>query len=216
VFKNLLINRNDLAGIRLNNTSSAYQYSINNCTIADNGGTIGGVSWNDNTSLNMVNTIVWGNTDPQLSENTLSAVSQIVFCDIQGGYTGTGNINADPLFADASVGDYHLQPGSPCIDTGDNTAVTEPNDLDGLPRIIDGDCDGTPMVDMGAYEFDYLYLGDFEGNDCDVDLSDFAVMAQSWQQDDQAIDIAPYLAPDGVIDLEELLVILENWMLGTE
>lgn len=209
---NSLISHNSTAGVSL-------YYSpciIDGCTIANNGGTYGAVAWNDNASLDIINTIVWGNTDPQLSENSLAPGSQIAFCDIQGGYTGTGNIDADPLFADASVGDYHLQPGSPCIDTADNTAVTDPNDLDGLLRIVDGNCDGTPTVDMGAYEFNPLYIGDFEGNDCDVDLGDFAVMAQSWQQDDPAIDIAPYLAPDGVIDLGELLVIVENWMLGTE
>ena len=207
---NSLINHNSYAGIRLYGSPAI----IDNCTIANNRGTYGAVSWNDNTSLDMINTTVWGNTGPQLSENTLSPGSQIVFCDIQGGYTGTGNINVDPLFTDAGIGDYHLQPGSPCIDTGDNTAVTEPNDLDGVPRIVDGDCDGTATVDMGAFEFDYLYLGDFEGNDCDVDLGDFAVMAQSWQLDDPAIDIAPYLEPDGIIDLGEMSILCENWMAG--
>ena len=55
---------------------------------------------------------------------------------------------------------------------------------------------------MGAYEFDWLYIGDFEGDDCDVNLGDFAAMAQSWLQDNSDIDIAPYPDPDGVIDLK--------------
>jgi parallel beta-helix repeat protein len=69
--------------------------------------------------------------------------------------TGTnGNISADPLFADPTQGDYHLQMGSPSIDKGDNQAQNLPDwDLDGKTRIQDGDGDGTSTIDMGVYEF---------------------------------------------------------------
>jgi hypothetical protein len=52
---------------------------------------------------------------------------------------------------DQAIGNYHLLPGSPCINTGDNSAVPPSvvTDLDGNPRIIDG------TVDMGAYEAPY-------------------------------------------------------------
>ena len=51
------------------------------------------------------------------------------------------------------TGDYHLQPISPCIDTGDNSAADLPaTDIDGLPRIIDGDNNSSATVDMGADE----------------------------------------------------------------
>jgi len=65
-------------------------------------------------------------------------------------------------------GDYHLLSGSACIDAGSNVAVpadtydldgdgntTEPIpwDLDGNPRIVDGDNGGNCVVDMGAYEY---------------------------------------------------------------
>jgi predicted outer membrane repeat protein len=45
-------------------------------------------------------------------------------------------------------GDYHLLPGSPCIDAGDPNYPYDPNetDLDGNPRVISG------RIDMGAYE----------------------------------------------------------------
>jgi hypothetical protein len=56
--------------------------------------------------------------------------------------------------------DYRLQPGSPCIDAGDNTLVPVgiDTDLDGNPRFLEipetpDTGNGTlPIVDMGAYE----------------------------------------------------------------
>jgi hypothetical protein len=71
-----------------------------------------------------------------------------------------GNISADPLFA--GNGDYHLQPSSPAIDTGNNSALQLiandgfplATDLDdGNPRIEDATGKGYPIVDMGAYEY---------------------------------------------------------------
>ncbi len=63
-----------------------------------------------------------------------------------GNYGGVGNHGLDPQFVDFDGGDYRLTAGSPCIDAGDNEAVTEPYDLDGNPRILND------VVDMGAYE----------------------------------------------------------------
>ena len=71
----------------------------------------------------------------------------VTYCDIQGGYGGTGNIDADPFFVNPSASDYHLQPGSPCIDIGDNAAPSLPTtDFEGDPRILGG------IVDMGVDE----------------------------------------------------------------
>jgi len=158
---------------------------------------------------------MWGDSAPSEAEiYNFNSTPTVSYSDIAGGYTGTGNIGEDPLFVDAGGGNLRLSWDSPCIDAGDNSAVTEPNDLDGLPRIVDGDCDTTATVDMGAYEFDWFYVGDFEGDDCDVDFGDFGVLAQSFQQDNPAIDIAPYLDPDGIIDFKELLVMIEHWLAG--
>ncbi len=65
-------------------------------------------------------------------------------------YIDPSNLNkVDPLFVDASTGDFHLQPGSPMIDAG----------YPGTPDLPDFDIEGTPRVlgnsvDIGAYEYD--------------------------------------------------------------
>ena len=69
-----------------------------------------------------------------------------------------GNISADPLFARNAfgdvLGDYRLRTASPAIDAGDNAAPQIPAaDLDGTPRIADGNQDGDARVDIGAYEY---------------------------------------------------------------
>jgi Right handed beta helix region/Transmembrane protein 131-like N-terminal/Abnormal spindle-like microcephaly-assoc'd, ASPM-SPD-2-Hydin len=64
-----------------------------------------------------------------------------------------GNISSDPSFMSAANSDFHLQLGSPAIDTGNNTAPNLPTtDFDGNPRIADGNNDGVATVDLGAYE----------------------------------------------------------------
>jgi serine protease len=65
-----------------------------------------------------------------------------------------GNLSVDPVFVDPTTGDYHLQPSSPAIDAGDNLAPDLPaTDVDGDPRIVDGDGTGAGVIDLGADEF---------------------------------------------------------------
>jgi hypothetical protein len=49
--------------------------------------------------------------------------------------------------------DLHLWSVSPCIDEGTDSVVLPDSDFEGDPRIIDGDSDGTAIVDMGADEY---------------------------------------------------------------
>jgi hypothetical protein len=64
-----------------------------------------------------------------------------------------GNISLDPMFVKASHNNFRLALGSPAIDSGTNSAPNLPaKDLNGKPRIADGDDDGDLVVDMGVYE----------------------------------------------------------------
>ncbi|MFG0317331.1 MAG: choice-of-anchor Q domain-containing protein, partial [Planctomycetota bacterium JB042] len=68
-----------------------------------------------------------------------------------------GNVHVDPLFVDAVNGDLRLSAGSPCIEAGDPTDfVSTTLDPDGMTRVLDGDLDKSPRVDMGAYEFGHV------------------------------------------------------------
>jgi len=70
----------------------------------------------------------------------------------------------DPLLVDPAAGDFHLLYDSPCIDAGyslkrgyfpNNVYPTElpTTDFEGDKRIVDGDGDGVPTVDIGVDEF---------------------------------------------------------------
>ncbi len=141
----------------MSNRSSSTS-TIVNCTFDGNhAGQAGGAMLNhSSTDVTVTNSIVWSNTPSQISGST----TVVTYSDVQGGWSGTGNIDADPLFVDPDNEDFRLAAGSPCIDAADNTAVPDDitTDLDGNPRFLEipetpDTGNGTlPVVDMGAFE----------------------------------------------------------------
>jgi parallel beta-helix repeat protein len=146
-------------GIYIGGTSP----NITNCTISDNssnnGG--GGIRSSEAASPTAVNTILWLNTPDEISVRADSSID-ITYSDIQGGWTGLGNINQDPVFVGGD--DYHLTAGSPCIDAG--TSEGAPGyDIDGDVRPVGSG------VDIGADEYscgDGYCAGAANGEDCDT------------------------------------------------
>jgi len=112
-----------------------------NCTFTKNsaGEQGGGVS-SAESSPTLVNCILWDNTPDQVHGDPMPTIS---YSDVQGGWPGQGNVDADPWFDD----DLRLLGGSPCIDAGNNSPASSVfTDCAGNARIIND------RVDMGAYE----------------------------------------------------------------
>ncbi len=132
--------------------------TLTNCTIMENeSGAI------ECTILSLTNCIVWDNFGLSIRSADPSLVTVTYSCiEGAGVWPGEGNINKNPLILGSGFwdtngspldlfewewidGDYHLQPDSPCIDTG--TSLLAP--------AVDLDDFGRPCgagVDMGAYE----------------------------------------------------------------
>jgi parallel beta-helix repeat protein len=137
-------------GMYNHNSSSAV---VTNCTFWGNSaGWYGGGMLNRNSSPIVTNSILWGDSPDDIYNDASEPV--VTYSNIQGDYSGEGNINAAPLFVAPTNGDFHLAAGSPCIDVGNNAAADLPlYDFESDDRILDGDDDGTATVDMGVDEF---------------------------------------------------------------
>lgn len=144
--------------------------TLTNCTFSGNSAGRGGGMDNDmHGNPILINCIMWGDIPQEISFSRTAPV--VTYSDVQGGWPGEGNIDADPLFVepgywdangtpdDASDdfwvdGDYRLRAGSPCIDAGTDVGVYE--DIEGNVRPFDFpgvDNNGElPDFDMGAYE----------------------------------------------------------------
>jgi hypothetical protein len=122
-------------------TDSLAYMRITNCTIADNrlsnpNMSLGGGIHSVGSDIVIRNSIVWYNDGSAVLLNNPTSFSPVLYSNIEGYYTGQGNIDTDPLFASAAGADYHLRSvlgrydpdrgqwitdsdDSPCIDAGD-------------------------------------------------------------------------------------------------
>jgi hypothetical protein len=122
-----------------------YGSTLNNCTVARNSGVaaLSYYSGHSGVSTTLNNCIVVDNDGGNYTSGCIFSYS----CTTPDPGYGTGNIFVPPLFVDEAGGNFRLQQGSPCIDTGSDALSVGSTDLDGNPRVVNG------TVDMGAYEF---------------------------------------------------------------
>jgi parallel beta-helix repeat protein len=178
-------------GAMLNWSSS--NPSVINCTFIGNLAGNGGGMYNYSLiSPTVTNCILWGDEPDEIYNS--SASPTVTYSDVQGGYAGVGNIDADPCFVDPNNPDpnlwnLRLKLVSPCIDAGNSTALVDVSisqDLDGLMRFVDIASvpnNGTGLfefVDMGAYEFACNYTHGDVNCDGVVDFKDVAILCANW------------------------------------
>jgi parallel beta-helix repeat protein len=123
------------------------------CNAIDNAGFgLTGNGYPTATAL-LSNSILRGNVAGSFG---FAALPMVQNCNVEGepSIVGmNGNIDADPLFEDAANGDFHLQAGSPCLETG-NVAASNlvVLDFEERSRRVDEDFDGNVLPDIGAFE----------------------------------------------------------------
>jgi len=201
------------------NSTSFGDIIVTNCTFSANRAQYGGAVYvRDGSKPSMVNCILWDDTaqyGPEIALLSMwpTAFLYVSFSDVQGGeddvydhgylYWESGNIDADPCFADPCNGDYHLksQAGrwdvnegrwtkddvtSPCIDAGDPMS---PIGLEPFPnggRVNMGVYGGMAEAStsyFGEPVCEIIVAGDVNG-DCIVNFKDFTLMALHWLRDE--------------------------------
>ncbi len=143
---------NDGGGARCTSSSP----TITHCTFSDNvaADDSGGFYCSHSSSPVMANCILWGDTASKRKEiYDTSGLLVVTYSDVEGGWPGEGNIDADPIFLGG--GDFHLTMGSPCIDAGTDAGVY--TDVDGDARPLGAG------FDIGADEYPECWDSDGDG-----------------------------------------------------
>ncbi len=93
-----------------------------NCTFSGNSATFGsgGGMYNDKgagpSNPRVTSCIFWGDFPDEIVND--DSYPNVTYSDVEGGWPGDTNIDADPLFVSFHGFDYLLRRGSPCIDAG--------------------------------------------------------------------------------------------------
>jgi parallel beta-helix repeat protein len=197
-----------------------YNYAtITNCTIVGNlqHGIFGG-------KPTVSNSIIYHNGSACNNVQIEGDFVTVAYSDIQGGWPGEGNIDADPLFADPNNGDYHLKsqagrwdPASEswikddvtslCIDAGDPSSDWASELWPHGKRINMGAFGGTAQASMSQSN-----LGNVAdlNNDDTVHWQDFAQFTDSWRREQTLL--AEDLDRNGIVDFRDVAILADSWL----
>lgn len=121
--------------------------TLDNCTVVSNSASshTGGIYATNTTVVR--NTILALNDGPPMCRDYSPGSGSYQYCCASPLIWGEGNIDADPQFINPRAGDFHIRPGSACLNGGTNLPGMEgAKDLDGSDRLPDA------RVDIGPYE----------------------------------------------------------------
>jgi parallel beta-helix repeat protein len=202
VIRNNIIHNNKKDGIYLYYVQST---EIRNNTIVGNSGY--GIIRGSSADPDIRNNII-RNTSGDLNSGLFTKVNYNCL-PTNSSYlnNNTTNISSDPCFRNESANDYHLKSVSRCIDRGDSSFIpSTEKDIDGENRIMDGDINGTVLVDIGADEFKI------------VDFLSFSMFANAWRTDpnNPKWNAAWDFVADNIIDTKDLAVFVNKWLLPSD
>jgi parallel beta-helix repeat protein/predicted outer membrane repeat protein len=135
---------------------------LTNCTLSGNHAARGGGIFRFDDDVLPRNTIIAGNTASTNGPDVYGAIGSQGYNLIGNTSGSSGWVASDLQNVDAHLSSLQDNGGptltmainctSPALDAGDNTDAPE-TDQRGEPRIVDGNCDRTEIIDIGAYEF---------------------------------------------------------------
>ena len=192
-----------------------------NCTFYGNGAYYvtdgGGGIFNYNSNPVITNCIFWEDF-PYEIENDGSSAPVVSYCDVQGSYPGSGNINLDPNFASelylkSQVGRWNPTieawvvdtQHSPCIDAGDPNSDWSGELWPHGERINMGAYGGTPQASMSLSNVGNVADLNHDGI---VNLVDWGLFVDKWKS--QQVLLAADLDRNGVVDIRDLYIFAIN------
>jgi len=188
---------------------------LNHVTVSENRGTNNGGGLFAKNATSIRNSILYGNT-------------------AGGNYTVTGTnplwqsvsslplppgempLDDDPLFVSPANGNFQLAQHSSSIDSA-SPLTASTYDLISTPRPLDGDADGTPMPDRGAYEYIHPTAdSDQDGLHDAVEINAGTSPLASDTDGDRSYDGEEVFAGTNPLDATDYLYVMQFVELGNE
>lgn len=206
-----------VGGAMYNNSSSP---TITNCTFGDNAASsVGAGMFSISGNVAVTNCIFWNNRPDQVF-----GVATVSYSDVQGGFSGQGNIDADPLFIDLANGDYRLQSQagrwepvsqtwikddmtSPCIDAGNPDSDWTGELWAHGKRVNMGACGGTAQASMSLSSAGSA--ADCNNDDA-VDIKDLRMLMDAWLAEE--VLLAEDINRDGSVNFADFEEFGRNWL----